>query len=274
MASRSVLEVEVGEGFFMPLAWFAKKLWFRRPGQPTTGSKSSNTISASERVLVIEQERIHHATRGEIGKPSDHVRVFDRQAIETKEINDQQVRILQENAKETEGSDSDRVSSNLEEFAKESVETLKGLVTKFDAPDPIDFNTKNSLSREQKSQCRELLVTLQDEVSIKKWQQTRVRLIQVCQGLLGARVTWVQEFAKLALYLSYKIDLSLTGRPLDDELNGAEVKTLAALAYLIETDDVIPDHIVGSGYMDDAFVIEDVFKELLNSSDGRKILGR
>lgn len=263
----------------MPIEWIFRKLSLRRADDLIKVEEASENRPTPHKAFVVEQERTLREVveetdgPGSVCETENLKKANEKPATGTKAIDDELVLILQETVKEPEGSESLDVSMHLSQSTVEIVETLEAFVTKFELPTRTDFNPEISLNREQKKECREMLRTLQNEVSIKQWQQARARLVRVCKGLSGARVPWVQDLAKLALFLTYRTDLILTGRPLDDKLNRVETETIAALTYLIETEDVIPDHIVGSGYMDDAFVLTEVFKALTKSPDGKKLLG-
>lgn len=152
--------------------------------------------------------------------------------------------------------------------------SLEALVPECSIPDEMELKEGALLSQEQKKDCRKLFEKLEGEASIEKWCEVRPSVVRLCTGLEKAKISWIKDLAKFASYLSFRLDQRLSGRRLDDDLTQAERTSLAALSYLVEIDDVIPDHVMGSGYADDAYIFMLAIKKLKAKAnvDGNKLL--
>ena len=160
------------------------------------------------------------------------------------------------------------------EIQEDLVLRLEAFVPECKVPVEMELKTDGLLSQEQKRDCRELFKKLEGEASIERWLDVRAGVVRLCMGLENAKASSTRDLSKLASYLSFRLDQRLVGRRVDDDLCRAERTSIAALSYLVEIDDVIPDHVMGSGYADDAYVFMLAVKKLQAETnvDGNKLL--
>lgn len=129
-------------------------------------------------------------------------------------------------------------------------------------PVRLDIRSGYVLDAKQKRMCRERIQSLEQDATIEFWLATRIQVNKTCQTLKRSKTQWHRDLAAVSNYLAVRLEAELASSSPQFELDNQQTKIVATLAYFADMDDVIPDHILGKGYSDDAYVMNECIKAL------------
>lgn len=141
-------------------------------------------------------------------------------------------------------------------------------------PDTLEISTGHTLSTGLKSECRDTTSAIKATCDIHVWNNTRETSLIKCSRLLKSKTQWHNHLGETALFLFYLLEESLVGNKHDSTLSKEQNELMAAILYLVETDDIIPDHVLGKGYSDDAYVINECIKQLKKDEHWRNLVNQ
>ena len=150
---------------------------------------------------------------------------------------------------------------------------LSGSVTRGAALDPQHGNIEygalvravmiplpQSITADQKKQIASFFDNLLEELDLSHQLKIHRFLPVTIDSLSGHNGTWLGDLAQHAteFYRAYQDEVSANGT------GNTDVRRLlaAALYYIIECNDVIPDHRLSDGFLDDAYLVNLCIKKI------------
>lgn len=117
------------------------------------------------------------------------------------------------------------------------------------------------IEKHLKERVIESYLSILKEASSDEVQYVNAKFERVYKRLTSRRGEWQEDLAFYAKAMLREVRFTSKG-----SLTKEARIVIASVFYLCKPDDVIPDHTPGTGYLDDAFVINQAMKDIKNAN--------